>query len=126
MAPPAADVDIQPALAVGDVPVKKLGGHSSASRLAGALTYSGSLDSYEQFDVTNVIGREFPALQLSEILHDDTKIRDLAILSMFTRLRFQLDTSLTGSQSPNGALSSSAARISALMTKSSSASASVS
>ncbi|RMD44536.1 hypothetical protein DV735_g559, partial [Chaetothyriales sp. CBS 134920] len=35
---------------------------------------------YKNFDVTNVIGREFPDLQLSEILHDDTKIRDLAIL----------------------------------------------
>ncbi|EME45512.1 hypothetical protein DOTSEDRAFT_43830 [Dothistroma septosporum NZE10] len=44
------------------------------------LTYSGSLDQYKSFDSTNVIGREFPDLQLSEILDDDSKIRDLAIL----------------------------------------------
>lgn len=43
------------------------------------LKYSGSLDNYEHFDVTAVIGREFPKLQLSEVVNDDTKIRDLAI-----------------------------------------------
>ncbi|KAI0854315.1 taurine catabolism dioxygenase [Daldinia vernicosa] len=84
MAPPAADVDVQSDVpvqqatkkSVGSVPVKT----STSSRLDGPLKYSGSLDSYEQFDVTKVIGREFSNLQLSEILHDDTKIRDLAIL----------------------------------------------
>ncbi|KAK3986752.1 alpha-ketoglutarate-dependent sulfonate dioxygenase [Cladorrhinum sp. PSN332] len=80
MAPPAADVDVQPVIADGPIPTKTLASHSSASKLTGPLTYSGSLDSYEQFDVTGVIGREFPSLQLGEILHDDTKIRDLAIL----------------------------------------------
>ncbi|KAK3631164.1 hypothetical protein LTR22_021171 [Elasticomyces elasticus] len=49
------------------------------------LKYSGSLDEYESFDVTNVIGKEFPALQLSQILSDDTKIRDLAITGTTTR-----------------------------------------
>lgn len=53
---------------------------STQSRLSGPLTYSGSLDSYDHFDLTAVIGREFPKLQLSEILSDDDKIRDLAIL----------------------------------------------
>ncbi|RFU27149.1 hypothetical protein B7463_g9179, partial [Scytalidium lignicola] len=43
------------------------------------LKYSGSLDEYEYFDVTSVIGREFPKVQLSKILKDDNKIRDLAI-----------------------------------------------
>lgn len=82
MAPPAADIDIQPT--IPDVlPTKTLAGHSSGSRLSGPLTYSGSLDSYEQFDVTAVIGREFPTLQLTDILHDDTKIRDLAVLGRF-------------------------------------------
>ncbi|KAK4458541.1 alpha-ketoglutarate-dependent sulfonate dioxygenase, partial [Cladorrhinum samala] len=82
MSPPAADVDVQPIIADNPFPTKTLQvtSHSSASRLAGPLTYSGSLDSYEHFDVTGVIGREFPTLQLSEILHDDAKIRDLAIL----------------------------------------------
>ncbi|KAI2468787.1 taurine catabolism dioxygenase [Annulohypoxylon bovei var. microspora] len=84
MAPPAADVDVQseaPApetlkKSAGPVPIKT----STSSKLDGPLKYSGSLDSYDQFDHTKVIGREFPKLQLSEILHDDTKIRDLAIL----------------------------------------------
>ncbi|KAK0619080.1 hypothetical protein B0T14DRAFT_430375 [Immersiella caudata] len=83
MAPPAADADIQPPTTAFEPPqVKTLGAQStgSASRLSGPLTYSGSLDSYEQFDVTSVIGREFPGLQLTDILHDDNKIRDLAIL----------------------------------------------
>jgi len=43
------------------------------------LQYSGSLDNYDSFDVTNVIGREFPKVQLTDILKDDAKIRDLAI-----------------------------------------------
>ncbi|KAL7629487.1 hypothetical protein AAE478_001007 [Parahypoxylon ruwenzoriense] len=84
MAPPVADIDVESNVPVqqikksvgGTVPVKS----STSSRLDGPLKYSGTLDSYEQFDVTKVIGREFPELQLSEILHDDAKIRDLAIL----------------------------------------------
>lgn len=44
------------------------------------LKYSGSLDAYSQFDVTNTIGREFPSLQLSSIVHSDEQVRDLAIL----------------------------------------------
>lgn len=92
MAPHAADIDVhQPptteAAFSTSVPAKNpvaaaAPATGSASRLTGPLTYSGSLDSFEQFDVTYVIGREFPKLQLSEILDDDTKIRDLAILGM--------------------------------------------
>ncbi|OGM42399.1 TfdA family taurine dioxygenase [Aspergillus bombycis] len=44
------------------------------------LKYSGSLDEYKNFDVTPVIGREFSDLQLTDILNDEQKIRDLAIL----------------------------------------------
>jgi hypothetical protein len=44
------------------------------------LEYSGSLDKYGFTDLTAAIGREFQSLQLSEIVNDDTKIRDLAIL----------------------------------------------
>lgn len=44
------------------------------------IPYSGSLDRYESFDVTTPIGREFPKLQVSEILEDDVKIRDLGVL----------------------------------------------
>ncbi len=83
MAPPAADIDVQ-STPSADFPVK--GSHEKAltgSRISGPLKYSGSLDSYKQADVTAVIGREFPTLQISEILHDDAKIRDLAILGTF-------------------------------------------
>lgn len=43
------------------------------------LKYSGSLDAYKNFDVTPIIGREFPDVQLTDILNDDAKLRDLAI-----------------------------------------------
>jgi alpha-ketoglutarate-dependent taurine dioxygenase len=74
MAPPSADAYPIPQ---GDgYPSKSI----SASRLSRPLKYSGSLDEYESFDLTSAIGREFPTLQLSEILHDDAKIRDLGII----------------------------------------------
>lgn len=79
MAPPAADVDLAiPTAPVG--PVKSI--DASSTPRTTPLKYTGSLDQYKQFDVTNVIGREFPELQLSEILNDDAKIRDLAVLGM--------------------------------------------
>jgi hypothetical protein len=83
MSPHAANVDIQSTSVVPDISSKPSGpqSHSSASRLSGPLEYSGSLDSYEHFDLTGVIGREFPTLQLSEILYDDVKLRDLGVLS---------------------------------------------
>lgn len=76
MAPPAADVDLAPNTPLTAVPVTKT---VTSTKLTGPLTYSGSLDQYKSFDVTNVIGREYPELQLADILNDDTKIRDLAI-----------------------------------------------
>lgn len=84
MSPPAADVDT-PSTAPAVQPVVKPAKGTetnSASRLDGPLSYSGSLDAEEQFDITAVIGREFPKLQLSEILKDDNKLRDLAVLGM--------------------------------------------
>jgi hypothetical protein len=80
MAPPAADVDlaVRPAEPQLKVPTKE----TSGSRIATPLKYSGSLDQYKHFDVTPVIGEEFPELQLTEILSDENKIRDLAILGM--------------------------------------------
>ena len=56
------------------------GGWSTTSRLTGPLKYSGSLEEYKYFDATPILGREFPTLQLSDILNDDRKVRDLAIL----------------------------------------------
>jgi hypothetical protein len=75
MAPPVADVDLE---IRGGPPSAK----ASGSRLNRPLKYSGSLDEYESFNVTSVIGREFLTLQLSDILGDDTKIRDLAIIGL--------------------------------------------
>ena len=49
------------------------------------LKPSGALDQYKSFDVTPVIGREFPGANLKEWLrapNSDELIRDLAITSM--------------------------------------------
>lgn len=112
MAPPAADVDLQTQAPAFSIPSKAIQSSTTASRLSGPLTYSGSLDSYDHFDVTNVIGREFPNLQLSEILHDDTKIRDLAILGMYRDGPpcLMSATLIWVKQSPSAASSSSATR----------------
>lgn len=59
--------------------IKDVGNESTQEDFLGPMLYSGSLDEYKSFDVTQVIGREFPELQLSEILNDDTNLRDLAI-----------------------------------------------
>jgi len=69
MAPSAIDVEI-PVVTKGTV-------HKP-------LELSGALNSYESFDVTPVIGREFPSANLVEWLdapNSDELIRDLAITS---------------------------------------------
>lgn len=78
MAPPSADGDIASSSGLP----QHLKDHTKTtfSSFPKPLKYSGLLDEYENFDVTSVIGREFPKLQLSEILEDDAKIRDLAII----------------------------------------------
>jgi hypothetical protein len=51
------------------------------------LKLSGSLDKFEQFDVTPVIGREFVNVNLAELLrapNSDELIKDLAITSEST------------------------------------------
>lgn len=85
MAPHASEVEAPHSIpAVPDNIKQSLSVEASTqSRLSGPLTSSGSLDNYDQFDVTAVIGREFPKLQLSEILNDDNKVRDLAILGEY-------------------------------------------
>jgi Taurine catabolism dioxygenase TauD, TfdA family len=86
MAPSATAVDVQaPTTIVAKSPViptskDHVSGLTKSASYPTPLTYSGTLDSYQSFDVTSVIGREFPNLQLTEILNDDAKIRDLAIL----------------------------------------------
>jgi hypothetical protein len=84
--PPSADIQVeqpvspiqQKARIIPDIKKSIYGLTISASHPA-PLEYSGSLDNYESFDLTNVIGREFPKVQLTDILKDDAKIRDLAI-----------------------------------------------
>jgi hypothetical protein len=86
MAPPSADFEVaQPAsptpTKVRSIPEikKSVAGLTQSASFPAPLEYSGTLDHYESFDVTSVIGREFPKLQLTDILNDDAKIRDLAI-----------------------------------------------
>lgn len=64
--------------------------NSPVSALREPLKYSGSLDEYGSFNVTNIVGKEFPTLQLSSIVHNDNKVRDLAILG--TSLILVLET----------------------------------
>jgi hypothetical protein len=86
MAPPSADVSSPPSSPLNEkarliADIKKgSDGLTQSSAFPTPLQYAGTLDHYESFDVTSVIGREYPKLQLSEILSDDAKIRDLAIL----------------------------------------------
>jgi hypothetical protein len=88
MAPPSANDEVTTSLPsnpkVHTIPeIKKSStGLTQSASFPSPLTYSGTLDHYESFDVTSVIGREFPKLQLTDILKDDAKIRDLAITSM--------------------------------------------
>jgi hypothetical protein len=40
---------------------------------------SGALDMYAYVDATNSLGREYLGLQLSSIVSDESKVKDLAI-----------------------------------------------
>ncbi len=87
MAPSVAndDVQVQPASPplskTRTIPEikKSVQGLTQSASFPVPLVNSGTLDHYESFDVTSVIGREYPKVQLTEILKDDAKIRDLAI-----------------------------------------------
>jgi hypothetical protein len=63
-----------------------------------SLKLEGVLDEFKFFDVTPIIGREFPDAQLVDWLNApnaDALIRDLAITSMYLahfRPKFNLDT----------------------------------
>jgi len=88
MAPPSADYEVAQHASPTPTPSKvrtipeikkSIAGLTQSASFPTPLAYSGALDHYESFDVTSVIGREFPRLQLTDILNDDAKIRDLAI-----------------------------------------------
>ncbi|KAL3471240.1 hypothetical protein BJX99DRAFT_263437 [Aspergillus californicus] len=76
MAPSIEATPVAPAPAVEKLESQK---PASTGFIRDPLAYSGSLDEYRSFDVTPVIGKEFPELQLTDILNDDAKVRDLAI-----------------------------------------------
>ncbi|KAH8596924.1 alpha-ketoglutarate-dependent sulfonate dioxygenase [Bisporella sp. PMI_857] len=79
MAAPSADID---AVGSSELPLETIPAGKAApsqGQYPTPLVYSGTLNEYKHFDVTAVIGREFPEVQLSEILKEDAKIRDLAI-----------------------------------------------
>ena len=74
MAPSAVEPDTAPVV----VPVSTKGSSREP------LQPSGSLDSYESFEVTPVIGREYPTANLVDFLdapNSDELLRDLAIAS---------------------------------------------
>ena len=83
MAPPSPDFVVR-----DETTLRLKNGNSVEGLLRTPLKYSGTLDQYQSFDVTSVIGREFPTAQLSEILKDDAKVRDLAITGMQSPLGF--------------------------------------
>lgn len=68
-----------PAPAPLDTKVEGQKAAASSGYIREPLKYSGSLDEYKSFDVTPIIGREFPDVQLVDILNDEQKLRDLAI-----------------------------------------------
>lgn len=84
MAPSAVAVDTPV-----DIPINTKSVNPKAKLVREPLKLSGALDSYESFDVTPIIGREFPKANLVEWLdapNADELIRDLAITSKHHRL----------------------------------------
>jgi alpha-ketoglutarate-dependent taurine dioxygenase len=80
---PYLETDVEPKEATSTAPLKNVvvpqPSLATAQTPRTPLKYSGSLDAFKHFDVTNVIGREYPEASLQDILKDDAKIRDLAI-----------------------------------------------
>lgn len=70
-----------PSIIQDDRAARLVGGHpDSRPRVTAPLTYTGTLDGFQQADITPVIGREFHGLQIRDLLKwDDSKIRDLAV-----------------------------------------------
>lgn len=97
MAPPAADADLAHSQTTLPLRTNKAAPSPTASTYT-PLKYSGSLDAHASFDVTPIIGREFPSLQLSSILSSDDQIRDLAILISERGVVFFRNQSLTISE----------------------------
>ncbi|KAK7914499.1 hypothetical protein PG985_012202 [Apiospora marii] len=69
-----------PSVSIDPVDCNLFGGHpGSRTRMQKPLVYSGTLDEFEQNDLTPVIGREFYGLQIRDLLKwDDQHMKDLA------------------------------------------------
>lgn len=89
---PVAEVQSQFAAAPTPVPTKAAANIPKANEAVAntesypraPLQLSGILDQYEHFDVTPVIGREFPTVQLKDLINApnaDDLLRELAIIS---------------------------------------------
>lgn len=81
----APAVDVATDAATQGVQALKLAA-SAATLQKEPLKLTGALDQYEHFDVTPVIGREFPTINLKEFLrapNSDELLRDLAITSTY-------------------------------------------
>ena len=66
-------------------------GHGQKNLMREPLKLKGLLDKYKSFEVTPVIGKEFPDANLAEWMkapNSDELLRDLAILSTYPNLLF--------------------------------------
>ena len=66
-------------------------GHDQKNLMREPLKLKGLLDQYKSFEVTPVIGREFPDAKVVEWMkapNSDELLRDLAILSTYPNLLF--------------------------------------
>jgi hypothetical protein len=82
----APSIDVSTNAATQGVEALKLAATSTTNLQIEPLQLKGALDQYESFDVTPVIGREFPTVSLKEWLqapNSDELLRDLAITSEF-------------------------------------------
>jgi hypothetical protein len=82
----APSIDVSTNAATQGVEALKLAATSTTNLQIEPLQLKGALDQYESFDVTPVIGKEFPTVSLKEWLqapNSDELLRDLAITSEF-------------------------------------------
>lgn len=69
---------------------------TKATRVRQPLNSSSALDAYQSFDITPVIGREFPEVQLTSLLdayNSDELLQNLAITSKLSVSLFEQSTS---------------------------------
>lgn len=71
MAPIAVETPTEPIVFDVSNDLKKA---TASGLIREPLKYSGSLDEYDSFDVMNIVVKEFPKRQISDILQDDNKI----------------------------------------------------